>query len=113
MFVEIAAFYVQPFYSYKTGFFKQWAIEDFAVCHKAIQKVGCLIQKSLISVISIEELTKIGDSVALTFFSEMKAEDRSLRSEDLFFSEDRAITGHKTLTQKPRPSFSRRRVTEL
>ena len=39
---------------------------------RAIRKIGCLVQKNLISVISIEELTKIGDSDTLTFFSEIK-----------------------------------------
>ena len=55
------------------GFLNQWAVENFAVGHRAIQKIGCLVQKSLISFISIGELTKIGDSDALTFFSAIKA----------------------------------------
>ena len=58
---------------FTAGFLNQWARGDFAVGHRAIQKIDCLVQKSLVSVISIGELTKIGDSAALTFFLEIKA----------------------------------------
>ena len=51
--------------------------------HRAIRKINCLVQKSLISVISIGELTKIEDSDALTFFSD-QGKNRSSRGEDLF-----------------------------
>ena len=98
--------------------------------HRAIRQIGCPIQKSLISVISFGELTKIGDSNALTFFSEIKAKialpevktfffnfgdqgkNRSPRCEDLYL-EIRAITGHTALTRKQRHFFSRLRATEL
>ena len=41
--------------------------------HRTNRKLGCLVQKSFISVISIGELTKIGESDALTFSSKIKA----------------------------------------
>ena len=53
---------------YSTGFLNQWAIGDFEVGHRAIRKIGCWVQKSLISVISTGELTNIEDTDALTFF---------------------------------------------
>ena len=68
----------------EAGFLNQWAIGDFAVDHRVIRKIGCLVQKSLISVISIGELTKIEDFDALTFFSDT-GENCSPRGEDLFF----------------------------
>ena len=68
----------------EAGFLNQWAIGDFAVDHRVIRKIGCLVQKSLISVISIGEFTKIEDFDALTFFSDT-GENCSPRGEDLFF----------------------------
>ena len=94
---------LSKFHVARPGFLNQWATEDFAVGHRAIRQIGCSIQKSLISVISFGGLTKIGDSKALTFLSEIKAKialpevktfffyfgdqgkNRSPRGEDLFF----------------------------
>ena len=53
--------------------------------HRAIRKIGCLVQKSLISVISIKKLTKIGYSDALAFFFGDQGKTRSTKDEDLFF----------------------------
>ena len=81
-----------------------WATEDFAVGHKAIRQNGCSIQKSLISIVSFGELTKIGDSIALTFFSEIRAKI-ALPELKTFLLKIRAITGHTALTQKWRRFF--------
>ena len=83
------------------------AIGDFAVGHRAIRKIGCLVQKSFISVISIG----IGDYNVLTFFSEIRAKI-ALPEVKTFFFDIRAITGLATLTRKWRPFFSRWRATE-
>ena len=65
-----------------------------------------------ILVIFIKELTKIGDSDALTIFSKIK-EKRALPEVENFFLEIRAITRQTTLTRKWRSLFSRRRTTKL
>ena len=55
------------------------------VGHRAIRKIGYLVQKSFIVVISIGELTKVGVFDALSFFRGIKAgKDCSPRGEDLF-----------------------------
>ena len=56
--------------------------------HRAIRKINSLVQKSFISVTSIGELTKIGDSDALTFFSEIKAKIAFPEVKIFFFSGD-------------------------
>ena len=66
--------------------FHWWAIEEFAEGHRAIRKIGCLVQKSLISFISSGELKKIGDSneCADVFLGD-QGKDRSPKGEDLCF----------------------------
>ena len=71
----------------KPGFLIHRAIDDFAVSRRAIWKIGCLIQKSLISFISIKELTKIEEANALTFFLEIKAKIALPELKTFFFPE--------------------------
>ena len=77
-----------------------WAIGDFAVSHRAIRKIGCLVQKSLISVKFIGELIKIDDSDALNFFRRSGQKLLSQRWRPF-----RAIIGQTTLSIKRRPFF--------
>ena len=55
------------------------------MCHRAIRKIGCMVQKSLLSVKFIGDLTKLREFDALTLFSEIKEKNCSPIDEDLFF----------------------------
>ena len=83
--------------------------------HRAIRKIDCVVQKSLISVISIGELTKIGDSDALTFFSETmeKIALPEVNSFFYFYFGDEGNHWSNKADSKVGPFFSRRRATEL
>ena len=93
----------------RPGFLTKWPIGDFAVGHRAIPKIGCFVQKSLISVISIIELT-IGNSDALTFFSEIKAKIALPVVKTCFFFRR---SGQKSLFQRRRPFFGGGGVREI
>ena len=79
-----------------------WAIGDFVMGHRGIRKTDCLVQKSLFSVISIRELTEIGDFDALIFFFGDQGKNRSSRGEDfvLFWRSEQ-----KLLSQRLKPFF--------
>ena len=74
---------------------------------------NCLLSsKSFSLVISIGELTKIGNFDALTFSRRSRQKSLSQRRRP-FFLEIRAITEQTTLTRLWRHYFSRRKATEL
>ena len=92
-------------------FFKTRSTRDFTLPRTGFLNQRTMAQKSLISVISIGELTKIG--TAMTFFLEIKTKFFFLENRvkiaflevKTFFFEIRENTRQTTLTPKWRPFF--------
>ena len=95
---------------FKPGFLNQWATGDFAVDHRAIRKIGCLVKKSVISVIYI--CWNRGLRCADFFFGD-QGKNRSPRGEDFFFFFwDQGNHWANNTDSKVETFFSRRRGTE-